>query len=73
MDDCRDLVTVSLVLLCAGIMLVAGQLYIERHAPDFGRKEIETPAQPAPPPMVSHALQPNVSEPVQGLIGKRPT
>ena len=29
MDDYRDLVTVSLALVCAGIMLVAGQLYIE--------------------------------------------
>ena len=73
MDDYRDLVTAALALLCAGIMLVAGQLYVEHRAPDFGRKEIETPAQPAPPPMASHELQQNISEPARGPTGKRPT
>ena len=73
MDDYRDLVTAALVLLCAGIMLVAGQLYVEHYAPDFGRKGIETPAQPAAPPMVSHAPQQNISEPAEALAGKRPT
>jgi len=73
MDDYRDLVTAALALLCAGIMLVAGQLTIEHRAPDFARKAIETPAQPAPPPMASHAPQQNISEPAQGLAGKRPT
>lgn len=71
MDDYRDLVTVGLALLCAGIMLVAGQLYIEHRAPDFGRREIETPVQPGPPPMVSHTPRQKVSESAD-LVGKRP-
>lgn len=31
MDDYSDVVTASLTLVCAGIMLVAGQLYIVDH------------------------------------------
>jgi hypothetical protein len=73
MDDYRDLVTAALALLCAGVMLVAGQLTIEHRAPDFGRKEIDTSAQPAPPPMVSHAPPQNIGEPAQTLAGKQPT
>lgn len=71
MDDYRDLVTVGLALLCAGIMLVAGQLYIEHRAPDFGRRTIETPVQPGPPPMVSHTPRQKVSQ-AADLAGKRP-
>lgn len=71
MDDYRDLVTVSLALLCAGIMLVAGQLYIQ-HRATAGPKEIETPVQPGPP-MVSHTPRQKVSQSVQDLAGKRPT
>lgn len=71
MDDYRDLVTVGLALLCAGIMLVAGQLYIEHRAPDFGRREIETPVQPGPPPMVSHTPRQKVSQSAD-LAGERP-
>ncbi|QQN67508.1 hypothetical protein JIR23_16950 [Bradyrhizobium diazoefficiens] len=71
MDDYRDLVTVGFALLCAGIMLVAGQLYIEHRAPDFGRREIETPVQPGPPPMVSHTPRQKVSQSAD-LAGKRP-
>lgn len=71
MDDYRDLVTVGLALLCAGIMLVAGQLYIEHRAPDFGRREIETPVQPGPPPMVSRTPRQKVSQSAD-LAGERP-
>lgn len=73
MDDYRDLVTVALVLFCAGIMLVVGQLYIEHRAPDLGRKPIETPTQPGPAPMVLHTPGQKVSQPVQDRTGKRPT
>lgn len=31
MDDCSDIVTASLTLLSAGIMLVAGQIYLENY------------------------------------------
>ncbi|GGI32237.1 hypothetical protein [Bradyrhizobium guangdongense] len=73
MDDYRDLVTVSLALFCAGIMLVAGQLTIEHRARNFARKAIETPMKPPTPPMVSHAPQRDIGEPAQGLAGKQPT
>ena len=73
MDDYRDLVAAALVLLCAGIMLVAAQLYIEHRAPDLGRNAIETPAQPGPAPMVLHTPVQKVSEPVQDRTGKQPT
>lgn len=72
MDDYRDLVTVSLALLCAGIVLVAGQLYIEHRARDAGPKEIERPVQPGAPPMVSHAPRQKVSQSAH-LAGKGPT
>ncbi|QQO18391.1 hypothetical protein JJB99_20350 [Bradyrhizobium diazoefficiens] len=71
MDDYRDLVTVSLALLCAGVMLVAGQLYIEHRATDAAPKTIETPVQPGPPPMVSHTPRQKVSQSVD-LAEKRP-
>ncbi len=65
MDDYRDLVSVSLALLCAGIMLVAGQLYLEHgtaHPPNNapGAPEISSP-------MVSRAPspRPNTVEPRQ--------
>jgi hypothetical protein len=70
MDDYRDLVTVSLVLLCAGIMLVAGQLYIEHHATSFEREGIETPS---PPPMVSRAPTEKLSPPARDSGSKRPS
>src|SRR5438874_1126047 len=51
MDDYRDLVGTSLALLCAGVMLVAGRLFLEREAAnaELGR-EAET-AHLAPPPL----------------------
>ncbi|WP_234683736.1 hypothetical protein [Bradyrhizobium monzae] len=55
MDDYRDLVIVSLTLLCAGIMLVAGQLYIEHH-PTPASRSLDPPQPPqASPALISHA------------------
>jgi hypothetical protein len=56
MDDYRDLVSVSLTLLCAGIILVAGQLYLQyrtAHPPGSapGAPQISAP-------MVSRAPSP---------------
>ncbi|WP_409189466.1 hypothetical protein [Bradyrhizobium sp. RDM4] len=65
MDDYRDLMGISLVLLSAGIMLVAGELYLDHrmaHPPNDapGAPEISSP-------MVSHAPSPhqNAAEPRQ--------
>lgn len=52
MDDYRDLVTASLTLMCAGIMLVAGQLYIEHH-PMQAIRPVDSPQQS--PALISHA------------------
>jgi hypothetical protein len=70
MDDYRDLVTVSLTLLCAGIMLVAGQLYIERY-PMQANRPVDSPRQP--PALISHAAPPheNMTEPRQGVEKNR--
>jgi hypothetical protein len=56
MDDYSDLVTASLALLCAGIMLVAGQLTIEHSATNAPRKGVEMPPRSgASPAMISRA------------------
>lgn len=70
MDDYRDLVTVSLTLLCAGIMLVAGQLYIEHH-PIQASRPVDSPRQP--PALISHApsSRENTTEPRQGVEKNR--
>lgn len=52
MDDYRDLVTAGLTLMCAGIMLVAGQLYIEHH-PAQAIRPVDSPQQS--PALISHA------------------
>ncbi|MBW7971018.1 hypothetical protein [Bradyrhizobium sp. BR 10289] len=65
MDDYRDLVTASLALVCAGIMLVAGQLYIEQH-PGLLNRPVEPPQQPqTSPALISHAPAPqeNAADP----------
>ncbi|WP_439392439.1 hypothetical protein ACRQ5Q_23175 [Bradyrhizobium sp. PMVTL-01] len=72
MDDYRDLVTVGLALLWAGIMLVAGQLYLE-HRSTNSEREIETPARPEPPPMVLHAPRQKVRRASQDLASERPS
>jgi hypothetical protein len=46
MDDYRDLMTVGLVLVCAAMMLVAGQLYLA-HLPPPGIKLIDS-SEPSP-------------------------
>jgi hypothetical protein len=73
MDDYRDLVTASLVLVCAGIMLVAGQLFIEHH-PTPAHRPLEWPQQPqTSPALISHAPLPheNTTEPRQGAEKNR--
>ena len=70
MDDYRDLVTVSLVLACAGFMLVAGQLYIEHSGGFPSARETEAPASPATSPaLISRAppAQENLTKPGQAL------
>jgi hypothetical protein len=60
MDDYRDLVSASLALLCAGVMLVAGQLFIEwqaRHA--ASGVTIEAPADQPSSPMSSNDASPS--------------
>jgi hypothetical protein len=51
MDDYRDLVSAGLALLCAGIMLVAGHLFLEWQAKraDAGT-QIESPRNSGQPP-----------------------
>jgi len=69
MDDYRDLVTVSLALVCAGIMLVAGQLYIEQH-PTLLNRPVELPQQlQTSPALISHAPLPkeNATDPHQAV------
>ncbi|MHC2333853.1 hypothetical protein [Bradyrhizobium sp. USDA 4454] len=69
MDDYRDLVTVSLTLVCAGVMLVAGQLYIEQH-PTLLNRPVEPPQRPqTAPALISHAPVPqeNATDPRQGV------
>lgn len=73
MDDYRDLVTVSLTLVCAGILLVAGQLYIEQH-PALLNHPVELPEQPqSSPALLSHAPLPqeNATDPHQGAKKSR--
>lgn len=55
MDDYRDLVAASLTLLCAGIMLVAGQLYLEYGATSAPSNEIDRPGGPGSPSVISRA------------------
>jgi hypothetical protein len=73
MDDYRDLVTVSLLLLCAGIMLVAGQLYLEQN-PTLLNHPVDLPEQPqTSPALISHAPSPqqNATDPHQGVKNNR--
>ncbi|WP_407184667.1 hypothetical protein [Bradyrhizobium centrosematis] len=61
MDNYRDLVSAALALFCAGVMLVAGHLFIEwraRHAdPATG---MEAPAsEDLPLPKISNGSPPN--------------
>jgi hypothetical protein len=51
MDDYSDLVTASLTLVSAGIMLVAGQLYIENRSTHPGQRS----RQDGQPALVSSA------------------
>lgn len=53
MDDYRDLTTAALVLFFAGVMLVAGQLYLEHSTREDLGKEIELPHAPASSPVLS--------------------
>ncbi|QOZ26738.1 hypothetical protein XH93_26330 [Bradyrhizobium sp. CCBAU 51753] len=66
MDDYRDLMTASLALVCAGIMLLAGQLYIEHHPVQDSQR---VHSQPQPPALVSHApsSHENTAGPRQGI------
>ncbi|MCG2641425.1 MULTISPECIES: hypothetical protein [Bradyrhizobium] len=73
MDDYRDLVTVSLTLVCAGVMLVTGQLYLEQH-PTLLNHPVEQPEQPqTPPALISRAPLPqeNATDPHQGVKNNR--
>lgn len=60
MDNYRDLVSAALALLCAGVMLVAGHLWIEWHArhadPGLG---VEVPRNEGPPLPVMSNSSPN--------------
>lgn len=47
MDDYRDLVTAAFGLACAGVMLVAGQLYLE-HRAKLGDEQIPMSIRRAP-------------------------
>jgi hypothetical protein len=70
MDDYRDLVAAGLTLVCAGIMLVAGQLYIEQRAANQLTREVESPQAPrTSPAFISRAPSPHEDspEPRQGL------
>lgn len=75
MDDYRDLVAASLALVCAGVMLVAGQLYIEHRPSHPPSKSIEAPPGPGAPPMVSHgpSLREKMTEPRENGVKERPT
>ena len=73
MDDYRDLVTVSLTLVCAGVMLVAGQLYLEQH-PTLLNHPVEQPQHPqTPPALISHAPSPqeDATDPLHGVKNNR--
>ena len=60
MDDYRDLVIVGLALVCAGIMLVAGQLYIERRGTYPPGIQVGSPQKPQErPALISRARQPH--------------
>ena len=53
MDDYRDLVTIALALFLAGVMLVAGQLYLEHGSRQDLGKEIELRRGPTSSPVAS--------------------
>jgi hypothetical protein len=71
MDDYRDLVMASFALAFAGIMLVAGQLYIEHHPIHPASRPVDSPQQQpqTSPALISHAPPPreHKSEPRQGV------
>jgi hypothetical protein len=72
MDDYRDLVTVSFAAACAGIMLVAGELYIEQRATDPPGHQVETPQPQSSPALISRApAYENSTEPRQAVEKKR--
>jgi hypothetical protein len=76
MDDYRDLVTAGLTLLCAAIMLVAGQLYIEYGAAPVPGNEVDRPGGPgSPPPLISRgpSINEKLTEPRADVAKKRPT
>lgn len=58
MDDYSDLVTASLALVCAGIMLVAGQLYIEQSTNPLRNGVELPPGSQASPALISRAPSP---------------
>lgn len=60
MDDYRDVVAASLTLLCAGIMLVAGQLYLEYGAAPVSGNRVDRPGGLGSPSLISRA--PSVKE-----------
>ncbi|WP_157083817.1 hypothetical protein ACNJX9_04970 [Bradyrhizobium sp. DASA03076] len=53
MDDYRDLVTAALVLFFAGLILVAGQLYLEHSTRQDPGTEIELRHVPTSSPILS--------------------
>lgn len=62
MDDYRDLVAASLTLACAGIMLVAGQLYLEHRATHSPGHQVVSPLQPQrSPALISRAPSPGAN------------
>lgn len=74
MDDYRDLVTFSFCLVCAGIMLVAGQLYVQHH-PIHASEPVEPLAQlQSTPNLVARGQSEhdNTTEPRKGTE-KKPT
>lgn len=76
MDDYRDLVVAGLTLLCAGIMLVAGLLYLEHGAAPVPGNKVDQPGGPgSPSPLISRATSMNerLAEPRADVGRKRPT
>jgi len=60
--------TVGLVLVCAAIMLVAGELYIEHRATYPPGHQLDLPQQPqTPPALISRAPREDAIEPRRAL------
>lgn len=75
MDDYRDLVAASLTLLCAGIMLVAGLLYLEYGAAPVPGNKVDRPGGSGSPPLIARppSMNEEFSEPRVDAGKKRTT